>query len=613
LSKILPWLPLIIIYVLITLALLLSLAISTLIKSLVEFKVEGEKYKKKIAYLERSPENNKNSRLEVENTINGSVFECNNLEEYIKFLEAQVFPLVVNRFELIDRVSLIEVNGLKSMGANCLCSFTDSSIKYQKSLDNLDCSLVNSLVETNQLSTVGNFAHKIPPLDTTYQVYCFPYKDKSEEKKQYFFLFHIDITSDAHAWRELVSYVSQELMSQLSLAFGKMFEMVRLVTEMEKLKFFATDVKLNYLFAIVFLNPKDIPEIENRTLYSKPESVRIGEILNDPLNVQHITKAFKSRETDEARTVTISRQTYNLSLIPVFTSGKVLRIIMFVDEAPGRQLSEDATHSFCLSKLVNYLYNITVKDDHTELLNKWAFFQLLENELNSFEYTDEKWGLFVLDIVGESWLSSDENYKSYLHQVANVITQYSELGPFKQSLAARYEGAIFLLLMKVAGLKQAEKFGEAIKQQINEEISISTNIQVDDGVLNQKPQLFTRMGLLIFSPKMTKLSVDTSQEVRELINSGMKALSQAKNQQNMFIIDKTVNGPESVPVDWTKQTLESDEHRMIVCSICHLTVLDTQEKIECAKCGALHHKECWEFNDRTCGVLNCGSKEAKDK
>jgi len=404
--------------------------------------------------LTKRPERRDLIEAQLKNRFKEVIGHAKNQDELVTSLKDDIFPFLVREFGF-SRVALSTVDGSTDLH-QLEFAYPDSKSKKWEHEHLFD-------EQARYILQRGHTTEIIPVSYgedfTGYFLFIPPEHSEGEPPKQgRWFVFSFRVERAYADSQAEMDYLRQEIADELRGAFT-------FVRNLEAVRILSQDVRHSHLCAILYANPDGQVRVD-RSCDCLPlsEVPRLQKILEQPDNKKHLASVLNWSSSDPPEPVIVPGGSYNLSLVPVLVGNRVHRVVCFVDEADGHILASDQTRWDSLFRLTNYLHTTASSDEITGLANKWY----LERHLKTLsKYENSFFALFSIGVEcgSVSEMLADQKAE-ILRKVAGILDSWVSSDLSRDSLLARHEGGVFMLLKDIASEQVARFQAEGIKSHI---------------------------------------------------------------------------------------------------------------------------------------------------
>lgn len=459
--------------------------------------------------------------LKLNERLAQAVDTSDSLQSFLQVLREDVFRFLVEEFRF-SRVALLHVTSAKSSDGGTPTTeflFAHSALWIQQPNEYDDWDRHNCKITSERGDTLAKVSFEGSSRVSFVACYL-PVADPTTVSDRYIFAFHLPGTIRDDAVQQEFEFIASGLAPKLQRSFSKLQELV----EGKSLR---KSVKHSHICAMLRLEPDGMARSEYLPDLSKSDLKRLNEVLSDEASKRALEQAFGFEPTQPPNPIVVSTGLYNLSLVPLLLGNSVHGVIAFLDEASGRPLETDQTRWHSLFGLSNYLYRQVGQDKLTGMANR----RLVERQLEIALRNCGCGSMTAVILVGlrsrtDNWIMPTMQDRETLQKAGETLAEWVKhlRNPpgTCSSLAARWEGGIYMLLTSLTSSEMAYAQAAAIKQAVNR-----LQLTGDD-----KAPIDSRIGGVVLGNRgdISKLQVE------EVVDKAFAALRSASNSPDGICI-----------------------------------------------------------------------------
>ncbi|MBE7467676.1 MAG: hypothetical protein HS114_00860 [Anaerolineales bacterium] len=418
-------------------------------------------------------------KFQLKNEINEFLNQCEDLEQFFKFLQQDIFPFLVKEFGFV-RIGFTKVASSPKTGSEFLFSHANGRVNdHEARFKRNDLFHSEDIISSDKTAEL-TYACRTGMLPA----YFLPLRSQEDLEEWYVVSFYFQGRSQNEMIEredEFAKLVEQEIAINLAPELRQAFKRIYDRRRLRKLE---QDVKYNHLCAILLWTPNGV-NLDRSLDLSKTEETRIATILDEEESKKCLEQAFYRDYSKAEEPIIVPRGSYNWFLIPVLMNRRVYRVVFFLDEAFGHKIDpHDHTRWRILFQLVNFLYRDICMDDITSLVNKWFFAHHMKHIIPAS--AGYRLGLFIIGLREISFSQTlSQEFHGLLRDIAQIVEKWVyDRDP--RSLAARYEGGVYFLVREVDDEDSAEAQAIGLKSQLDRLLG------------NIKEQLSINIGVVVF-------------------------------------------------------------------------------------------------------------------
>lgn len=472
-SLLFPWWPDASIRIIVWLVLTLIALVISFTRALAKERTLNHSLVKQVQVLGQRPEIREANKLILDRKLTEAVDSSDSMESFLQHLQSEIFDFLIEAFGF-PRVALCQVVLTKTQKeAACQTKFLFARSRplvreeaHNEGVDKSNSEWIVSRGDTSK-PTISSLIPYQGEKESSFVHSYLPIADPSTPSVWYVFAAQLQNANEEDVQKDS-EFVASDLFPKLKQAFTKVGAQVAH-------KDIAGGVRHSHICAILRRGPGGTLEKEYLPDLPKSDLDRLKEVLSSTSR-DVFSQAFNVKPEQSLTPIVVSADQYNLSLVPLLMGSSVHGVIAFLDEAGGRPLQSDQTRWHSLYGLSNYLYRQVGQDKLTGLATQW----FIERQLQAALPHCKPGALLGVILVGlrsetNNWVMPTKHNRETLRQVGTALDGWAKQNRnpigLCNSLAARWEGGIYMLLISVGSRENAHDQASAIKAAVDRQLT----------------------------------------------------------------------------------------------------------------------------------------------